>query len=174
MARSLNLQPRQVVDRTSVHVGGSHPTIEGSLARISQCAVRRHHSPAGANPARQLSLQPVAVGADDGGNDISRSTSMTKGRHGRPSDHAGRNASERRAGLETGDVEADPPEIRGRLPAVGKRATRAPAGSAGVVAAARMEEGNGRNTGSPAGGVARANRQPARVRSGRTGWRRGP
>ena len=30
---------------------------------------RRHFS-AGANPARQLSLQPVAVGADDGGNDI--------------------------------------------------------------------------------------------------------
>ena len=37
-----------------------------------------------------------------------------------------------------------------------------------------MEEGNGRNTGSPAGGVARANRQPTRARSGRTGWRRGP
>ena len=72
------------------------------------------------------------------------------------------------------DAEADPPEIRGRLPAVGKRATRAPTGSAGVVAAARVEEGNGRNTGSPAGGVARANRQPARVRSGRAGWRRGP
>ena len=40
------------------------------LARIIQCAVTRRHSPAGANPARQLSLQPVAVGADDGGNDI--------------------------------------------------------------------------------------------------------
>ena len=35
-----------------------------------QCAVTRRHSSAGANPARQLSLQPVAVGADDGGNDI--------------------------------------------------------------------------------------------------------
>ena len=30
----------------------------------------RRHSSAGANPARQLSFQPVAVGADDGGNDI--------------------------------------------------------------------------------------------------------
>ena len=30
----------------------------------------RRHSSAGANPARQLSLQPVAVGADGGGNDI--------------------------------------------------------------------------------------------------------
>ena len=36
----------------------------------SACAVERRHSSAGANPARQLSLQPVAVGADDGGNDI--------------------------------------------------------------------------------------------------------
>ena len=34
--------------------------------------------------------------------------------------------------------------------------------------------GDGRNTGSPGGGVARANRQPARVGSGRSGWRRGP
>ena len=28
------------------------------------------------------------------------------------------------AGLKTGNAEADPPEIRGRLPAVGKRVTR--------------------------------------------------
>jgi len=42
------------------------------------------------------------------------------GRLGRFSDHAGRNASERRAGLETLDAEADPPDIRGRLPSVGK------------------------------------------------------
>ena len=66
------------------------------------------------------------------------------------------------------------PDYGGRLPAVGKRATRAPTGSAGVMAAARVEEGNGRNTGSPAGGVARANRRPVRARSGRPGWRRSP
>ena len=40
------------------------------IARTIQCAVTRRHSSAGANPARQLSFQPVAVGADDGGNDI--------------------------------------------------------------------------------------------------------
>ena len=40
------------------------------LARTIRCAVTRRYSSAGANPARQLSLQPVAVGADDGGNDI--------------------------------------------------------------------------------------------------------
>ena len=34
--------------------------------------VRRERRPylAGANPARQLSLQPVAVGAAEGGNDL--------------------------------------------------------------------------------------------------------
>ena len=82
--------------------------------------------------------------------------------------------SERCAGLETGNAEADPPLIRGRLPSAGKRATSALADSAGVLAAARMQEGSGRNTGSPVGGVARANRTPARGRPGRSGWREGP
>ena len=41
-----------------------------ALARKLQCAVERRHSQAGANPAQQLSLQPVAIGADDRGNDI--------------------------------------------------------------------------------------------------------
>ena len=35
-----------------------------------RCAVERHRPSAGANPARQLSLQPVAIGAGDGGNDM--------------------------------------------------------------------------------------------------------
>ena len=38
---------------------------------------------------------------------------------GRLSERAGRNASERRAGLETLNAEADPPGSRGRLPATG-------------------------------------------------------
>ncbi len=53
---------------------------------------------------------------------------------------------------------------RGRLTLAGKRATRAPAGSAGVVAAARMEEGGGSNTGSP--WRWRGTRQP----TAREGW----
>ena len=44
------------------------------MSQPTQCAVTRRRSSAGANPARQLSLQPVAIGADDGGNDIVRST----------------------------------------------------------------------------------------------------
>ena len=75
-----------------------------------------------------------------------------KGPRSGPGDHAGRNASERCAGLETEVAEADLPEGWGRLPSSGKRTTRAPDGSAGVVAAARMEEGSVGNTGSPVGG----------------------
>ena len=51
-------------------MGGVDGYMREALACIIQCAVTRCHSSAGANPARQLSLQPVAVGADDGGNDI--------------------------------------------------------------------------------------------------------
>ena len=36
----------------------------------STCAVERRCVPAGANPARQLSLQPEAVGAVQGGNEL--------------------------------------------------------------------------------------------------------
>ena len=100
---------------------------------------------------------------------------MTKGRLGRLSDHTGHNASKRRAGPETLNAEADPRRRKGKA-ASGREVSDAstdrfrPVG----MAVACMEEGIGRNTGSPAGGVARANRQPARVRLGRVGWRRGP
>ena len=59
------------VSRTALYSLHEHPRPPtDALACISTCAVRRRHSSAGANPARQLSLQPVAVGADGGGNDI--------------------------------------------------------------------------------------------------------
>ena len=81
-------------------------------------------------------------------------------------------SSERRAGLEKGNAEADPPEFRGRPPPLGKRARRAPSGSAGVVATACMHRGERRNTGNPRRRRSVcANRQPARARPGRLGWR---
>ena len=70
------------------------------------------------------------------------------------------------------DARADPPVTWGRLSSAGKRATDAPAGLAGVVAAARMEEGDGSNTGSPVGGAY----TPTGTREGQAGpagWRRG-
>ena len=50
--------------------GRSRPRQPAKIIVVDQCAVRRRCSSAGANPARQLSLQPVTVGADDGGNDV--------------------------------------------------------------------------------------------------------
>ena len=120
------------------------------LSIYSSAAVRRarHYTLAGANPARLLSLQPVAAGAVDGGNDRDGSTPM-RGVAKALGDPAGRNARERRAGFERGDAEADPPATRGKRVSGGKRATRAPADSAGVMAAARREEGGGARHGKP-------------------------
>ena len=59
-------------------------------------------------PPGKGSLQPVATGA------VMEATKWLKhsgaeGRLGRLGERAGRNASERRAGLEKGNAEADPP-----------------------------------------------------------------
>ena len=99
---------------------------------------------------------------------------MTKGRLGRLSNHTGHNASKRRAGLETHNAEADSPLKRGRLPAVGKRATRAPTGSAGVLGGGMYGRGDWTQHGKPCRW--RGTRQPT-AREGQvgpTGWRRGP
>ena len=73
------------------------------------------------------------------------------------------------------DAGADPPEIRGRPTAAREEKQRMHrAVSAGVVVLACVEDGKRGNTGSPVGGVARANRTPARGRPGRRGggWAR--
>ena len=68
------------------------------------------------------------------------------------------------------DAEADPTVMRGRPPTGWEEsdATHRPV-SAGVLAPACMEDGKCSNTGSPAGAVARGNRNPARDRPGRQG-----
>ena len=70
-----------------------------------------------------------------------------KGGEGRPVNMRAETSSE--PGLETGNVGADPPEIRGMT--VGKRTTEAPTVSAGVVMSARMEDEGSSNTGNSAG-----------------------
>ena len=134
---------------------GSQPIIRShiyeSVYLAGSCAVERRcprvrNPPGNCRSSRKQSERSKEVTNWTG-------TSMAKGRLGRLSEHAGRNASERRAGLETGNAEADPPLIRGRLAAVGKRATRAPIGSAGVLAVACVQEGDSSNTGSPDGGA---------------------
>ena len=56
----------------AVPLGAVHlvPRVFVEVALIGRCAVERRRLLAGANPARQLSLQPVAIGAGDGGNDM--------------------------------------------------------------------------------------------------------
>ncbi len=44
--------------------------IQDEVCMEVSCAVERHHFSAGANPARQLSFRPVAIGAGHGGNDM--------------------------------------------------------------------------------------------------------
>ena len=49
-----------------------HATLKrlGNLTQIFRCAVKGVLFPAGANPARQLSLQPEALEAVQGGNEL--------------------------------------------------------------------------------------------------------
>ena len=83
---------------------------------IHEGPVRRGKAPSsGGCEPRPTTVAPV--GSSQGGSWRQRyglKHSGVKGRHGRLSDHAGRNASERRAGLETDNTEADPPDFRGR------------------------------------------------------------
>ena len=125
-------------------------------------------------PPGKLSLQPVAIGADDGGNDIVRSTSVERVALGDP--------ATMRAATRVNAEQASKPGMREptrryvgegcHWPGSERQAHRLV--PPGYWRAARMEEGDGSNTGSPVGGVARTNRNPVRGRLGRSGWRRGP
>ena len=98
---------------------------------------------------------------------------MQKGRLGRFSEHAGCNASERRAGLEKLDAESAPPLFRGRLPPTGnaswigdERTTgRLRRGIGGGMCARRAQEQHGKTC----RWRSRANRELARASLGRQG-----
>jgi hypothetical protein len=84
--------------------------------------------------------------------------------------------SERRAGPERADVEADPATKRGRLQSLGKRAKRAPDDSTGVVAAGCVRRGivATRETLWSDRRTWPINGRSARIRPGSMGWRMGP
>jgi hypothetical protein len=89
-------------------------SVGGIGGMVSVCAVTRCLSSVGASPTRQLSLQPVAIGAAV---EVTIAPKLSMERAGqRPREQAGRNRRERRAGLETFDVGADPALARGRPP----------------------------------------------------------
>jgi len=79
------------------------------LARISQCAVERLEFSSGWK-SRPAKVAPAGSSRSGSGGDKTVEAFDGRGRVRRLSKHPGRNASERRAGLEKGDVEADPPE----------------------------------------------------------------
>ena len=64
------------LDQFEEQVAGRGLTANGSrvlelfVSESGTVCRERHHPTAGANPARQLSFQPVAIGASYGGNDI--------------------------------------------------------------------------------------------------------
>jgi hypothetical protein len=88
-------------------------TVERTVGPTSVCAVKRSGCPVGASPTRLTqSLQPEAIEA------VVEATKPPEPSRKRVvkrlGEFAGRNASERRAGLERSNVEADPPLKRGR------------------------------------------------------------
>ena len=108
---------RDIVRIRRAHNSLTRDATRRDCASPSTFYVRMRKAPisAGAIPARRQSLQPVAIGA------VEEVTNPLK--HfgvedclGQFGEQAGRNASERRAGLETWDAEADPPLIWGRPP----------------------------------------------------------
>ena len=79
------------------------------------CAVQRRRSSVGAIPTRQEVAPAGSNRSGSGGNDTAEAFDR-KGRLGRLREQAGRNVSERRAGLEKGNVGADPASGWGRPP----------------------------------------------------------
>ena len=89
---------------------------------MSVCAVTRCPSSVGASPTRQLSLQPVAIGAAV---EVTKSPKPSMERAGqRPREQAGRNRCERRAGLETTGCESRPANGSGKAAVAGFRGAK--------------------------------------------------
>ncbi len=137
------------------------------------CVVKRLTFSVGAIPTRQRVAAAGSNRSDSGGNETAEAFDG-KGCLGQLREQAGCNASERRAGLETNDVGADPTMGRGR-PMSQLHVERLKL---------RSHRGNGDSM-SAQGNVEQhekpqrwrrvtVNRTSARNRPGRVGWRRGP
>ena len=75
---------------------------------------------AGESPVREIVIAPGSSRDSRAGNQTAEALDG-KGRLGRLREHAGRNVSERRAGLEKVDAEADPATQWGRPPPSGRK-----------------------------------------------------
>jgi hypothetical protein len=112
----------------------------GSLAAISQCAVKGAGQQRVQFPPGSWFVPPGSNRSSGGGNEAAEASDI-EGRVRRLGKHAGRNVSERRAGLEKGNAGADPPEIRGRPKTTERYERTGFVGPAGVVATACMQRG---------------------------------
>ena len=139
------------------------------LAPGLSCAVERARGPVGGRyPTRQRSLQPETTGAAQAGNGPGRSLWCKRSQKG-ISGHAGRNMSERRAGLEKANVCAEP-ALNGRRPPWVLEASNTRTGSSRRGSGVDMRAKDWRvNTGDPpsCAGKCWGNRRPVRVRAGR-------
>ena len=116
------------------------------------CVVIRLTFSVGAIPTRQRVAAAGSNRSDSGGNETAEAFDG-KGCLGQLREQAGRNASERRAGPETNDVEADPTMGRGR-PLLQPVRSDWGCGPTGVMAMACLHKETSSNTGSPSGGGA--------------------
>jgi hypothetical protein len=110
------------------------------LARISQCAVKGAGQQRVQFPSGSWFVPPGSNWSSGGGNEAAEASDV-EGRVRRLGKHAGRNVSERRAGLEKGNAGADPAEIRGRPKTTERYERTGFVGPAGVVATACMQRG---------------------------------
>src|SRR5262249_43837976 len=144
-----------------------------------QCAVKRLGSSAGANPARQLGA-PAGSSRSGGGGDDAVEAFETTGRLGGSASRQAATRVNAEQAPKQGDVGADPVATRGRPQSLGT--------GGGNPSRRAMLQGfhRGNGGGMPAHGDpmqhgkprrrgrVTPDRQPARARSGRARWRRGP
>lgn len=138
-------------------------------------SVRREkaRSPSGGQ-THPATLAPAGNNRSSRGGDEAAEAFGVEGHFGDLMSTQAATCSKRRAGLEKGNAEADPPGIWGRLPLLGGRAKVTPSDSAGVVAAACVRrEIDATREASWGGRGCTANRKPARARPGPLRWRRG-
>src|SRR5205823_8653706 len=84
------------------------------------CAVLRHRVPVGASPTRPSLIAPAGSYRSGGGGNEAVGAFETSVPLGGAASRQAVTSSEHRAGLESFNVGADPPMIRGRPPSLGK------------------------------------------------------
>ncbi len=105
-------------------------TMTADIAQVILYAVQRRRSSAG-DDTRPATVAPAGSNRSGCGGNEAAGVFGVEGRLGRLGEHAGRNVSERRAGLEKGNAEADLPELQGRLPSLGQTSDTPPAAPPG-------------------------------------------